>query len=215
MPNLRRYVNRAIHAGWRQIERWGDIAPGTDIADGFGDFGRGSCLGFPIEALFGVEEMYIGQDCLIGRYCTLSVGYGPTQAVLPERALIIGDRCIIGARACITAHQSIEIGDDVWFGKDVFVSDASHGYADPNVPIGLQFGEHKSVRIGSGSWIGHGAMILPGASIGRNVVVAAGSVVRGEIPDHSVIAGVPARVVRRHEPEHGWVRAGQTPPAAR
>ena len=215
MPNVRRIVNRAIHAGWRQFERWGDIAPGTAIADGFGHFGRGSSLGFPVETLYGVEEMFIGEDTLIGRYCTLSVGYGPTQTVMPSRALVIGDRCIIGARACITAHQSIEIGDDVWFGKDVFISDASHGYTDPDVPIGLQFGEHRPVSIGSGSWIGHGAMILPGATIGRNVVIAAGSVVRGDIPDHSVAAGIPARVVRRHDTDQGWVRGDQIPPATR
>jgi acetyltransferase-like isoleucine patch superfamily enzyme len=63
------------------------------------------------------------------------------------------------------------------------------------------------VRIGAGSWIGHGAMILPGTSIGRNVVVGAGSVVRGKIEDHCVVAGAPARVVRRLEPGRGWVSA--------
>ncbi|MEQ6899819.1 acyltransferase [Nocardioides sp. YIM 152588] len=206
MPLLRRFLNRSIHATWRRVERLGDVVPGTDVADGFGAFGPGSCLGFPIEGLFGASSIHIGADTLIGRYCTLSVGYGPTQARLPERGLVVGDRCVIGARACLTAHDSIEIGDDVWFGKDVFVSDASHGYEDPDVPIGRQFGEHRPVRIGSGSWIGHGAIILPGTTIGRQVVVAAGSVVRGEVPDHAVVAGVPARVVRRHEPGEGWVR---------
>ena len=58
--------------------------------------------------------------------------------------------------------------------------------------------EVQPVIIGAGTWIGHGAVILPGASIGRGVVVAAGSVVRGgEIPDHCVVAGVPAKIVRR------------------
>ncbi|TYL56059.1 acyltransferase [Nocardioides sp. BGMRC 2183] len=194
-----------MHALWRRMEHYGDIAPGTDVADGFAAFGRGSCLGFPVEGLFGTAAMHIGTETLIGRYCTLSVGYGPGQLRLPPRGLVIGDRCVIGARACITAHESIEIGDDVWFGKDVFISDASHGVADPEVPIGRQFGEHRAVSIGDGSWIGHGAIILPGARLGRRVVVAAGAVVRGEIPDDSVVAGVPARVVR--------VR--QAPPAAR
>ena len=130
--------------------------------------------------------------------------------MLPARGLVIGDRCVIGARACITAHSSIEIGDDVWFGKDVFVSDASHGYQDPDTPIGRQLGPHQPVTIGSGSWIGHGAIILPGTSIGRNVVVAAGSVVRGLVPDHAVVAGVPARVVRGYVPGVGWARSGGT-----
>ncbi len=201
----RRVLNRAIHAAWGWVERIGDVAPGTDLADGFAGFGRGSCLGFPVATLFGTTAIHIGEQVLIGRHCTLSVGYGPTQTELPERGLVIGDRCVIGTRACITAHESIEIGDDVWFGQDVFVSDASHGYQDPDVPIGLQFGTHQPVRIGAGSWIGHGAIILPGTSIGRNVVVAAGSVVRGTIDDHTVVAGVPARVVRRYADDGAWL----------
>lgn len=219
MPFLHRPVNRLVHALWRQMERYGDIAPGTRAADGFGAFGRGSCLGFPVEGLFGTSAIHIGEDTLIGRHCTVTVGYGPGQPRLPARALVIGDRCLIGARACITAHESVEIGDDVWFGKDVLVTDASHGYTDPDTPIGRQFGEHRPVRIGAESWIGHGAMILPGTTIGRRVVVAAGSVVRGDVPDGAVVAGVPAKVV-------GSVPAGapadlpdpgtaQTPPAAR
>ncbi|WP_435769924.1 acyltransferase [Nocardioides sp. SYSU DS0651] len=206
MPSPRRLVNRSVHAAWRWLERVGDVSPGTALADEFGSFGPGSCLAFPLGTLFGTGSIHVGQDTLIGKYSTLSVGYGPTQVVMPERGLVIGDRCVLGARVCITAHESISIGDDVWFGQDVFVSDASHGYQDPSVPVGLQFGEHQPVSIGSGSWIGHGAMILPGTTIGRNVVVAAGSVVRGTVEDHAVVGGVPARLLRRLEHGVGWVR---------
>jgi len=62
------------------------------------------------------------------------------------------------------------------------------------------------VSIGDGSWLGHGVVVLPGARIGRHVVVGANSVVTGEIPDRSVAVGAPARVVRRHDPARGWVR---------
>ena len=55
------------------------------------------------------------------------------------------------------------------------------------------------MAIGAGSWLGARAVILPGTTLGRNVVVAAGSVVRGDVPDHAVVAGVPAKVVRRFE----------------
>lgn len=210
MPIARRLLNATVHAAWRRLQHVGDIAPGTRAAERFGTFGGGSCLGFPFDTLYGEAAIHIGTGTLIGRHCTLAVGYGPAQPSLPERGLVIGDRCVIGARACLTAHSSIEIGDDVWFGKDVFVSDASHGYQDPDVPIGRQLGPHQPVTIGSGSWIGHGAIILPGSAIGRNVVVAAGSVVRGMVPDHSVVAGVPARVVRSYAPGVGWVRSGGT-----
>lgn len=202
-------LNRGLLAAWEWAERVGVIAPGTDVADQFGSLGEGACLAFPMGTLFGVAGMHIGRETLVGKYSTLSVGYGPSQVALPERGLVIGERCVVGARACITAHESIEIGDDVWMGQDVFISDASHGYADPDVPIGRQFGAHQPVRIGSGSWIGHGAMILPGTTIGSNVVVAAGSVVRGDIPDRTVVGGVPARTLRQYdELTTGWISGG-------
>jgi hypothetical protein len=69
----------------------------------------------------------------------------------------------------------------------------------------------ESVEIGPGCWIGTGAVVLPGARIGRNVVVAAGAVVRGTVPDHAVVAGAPARVVRRWTPETGWQPPLRTP----
>ena len=207
MSRARRLLNRSVHAAWQWVERVGDIAPGTDLADRFGSFGDGSCLAFPLATVVNPSAIHVGRGTLIGKYSTLSVGYGPTQVPLPDRGLVIGDRCVLGARVCVTAHESITIGDDVWFGQDVFVSDASHGYQDPDVPVGQQFGAHQPVRIGSGSWIGHGAMILPGTTIGRNVVVAAGSVVRGTVEDHAVVGGVPARVIRRLEPGRGWVSA--------
>lgn len=200
-----RLVAAVLHRAHRWIERSGAIAPGTALGEEFGTLGVGSCIAFPPMSLFGTRSMHIGEGTMIGRTCSLGVGYGPDDPNAPERGLVIGARCVIGARATITAHTSIEIGDDVWFGQDVYVSDANHGYRDPDTPIGLQFGEHEPVSIGAGSWIGHGAVILPGARVGRNVVVGAGSVVRGVVEDHCVVVGAPARVVRRLERGRGWV----------
>lgn len=201
----KRWGNRALLAGWRWASRTGEIVPGTREAERFGSFGAGSSIGFPPATLMGTRAIHIGSGTLVGRQATLSVGYGPTDPNLPERGLVIGDRSVLGARITVVAHASVEIGDDVWFGQDVFVSDSGHGYQDPELPIGEQFGAHLPVVIGSGSWIGHGAIILPGATIGRNVVVAAGSVVRGPVADHSVVGGAPAKLIRRYEPGVGWV----------
>jgi len=198
-------AHRVVRALMPLIEEAGAIRPGTRTAAGFGSFGTASLINHPVGSLFGERAIHIGTHTLIGRGCTLTTGYGPDDPQTPGRALVIGDRCIIGAGAVITAHESIEIGDDVWFGNQVFVSDAGHGYQDTETPIGRQLGSHDPVSIGSGSWVGHGAIILPGTRIGRHVVVGAGSVVRGAVPDHTVVAGVPARVVRRLEPAVGWV----------
>ncbi|QCX29196.1 acyltransferase [Nocardioides jishulii] len=198
-----------MHRAHRWVERAGAIAPGTALGEEFGTLAPGSCIAFPPMSLFGTRSMHIGSGTMIGRQCSLAVGYGPDDPGAPARGLVIGERCVIGARATITAHESVVIGDDVWFGQDVYISDANHGYQDPETPIGLQFGQHDPVEIGSGSWIGRGAVILPGTRIGRNVVVGAGSVVRGVVPDHTVVVGVPARVVRRLEPGIGWVSSAR------
>jgi acetyltransferase-like isoleucine patch superfamily enzyme len=203
--HAQRLLNRAVHAALRWADRTGEVVPGTDLADRFGSFGTGSCIDFPPATLQNVESIHLGRDVLVGRHVTLAAGYGVGDPNLSDQALVIGDGCVIGARTTILAHTHVEVGDSVFTGQSVFITDASHGYQDPDQPIGKQFGAHQPVTIGSGSWIGHGAVILPGARIGRNVVVAAGAVVRGEVEDHAVVAGSPARVVRRLEPGLGWV----------
>ena len=205
MNPLARGVNRAVHALWRWVDRAGEIVPGTRAAEEFGTFGKDSCIDFPPATIQNPGSIHVGAGTLIGRQVTLSVGYGVGQPDLPPRGLVIGDRCMLGARTSITAHESVEIGDGVFCGQGVFITDASHGYQDPDRPVGEQFGAHQPVSIGPGCWIGHAAVVLPGTRLGRNVVVAAGAVVRGEVPAHAVVAGNPAVVVRSFEPGVGWV----------
>ncbi|MGV3759525.1 MAG: acyltransferase, partial [Actinomycetota bacterium] len=162
---------------------------------------------FPPGDHAGQEHISIGALTTIAPLVTLSVGMAPGQP-LPEGAtspvLRIGDRCLIGQGSHLVAHRSLEIGDDVITGPRCYVTDQNHVYADPAVPIRLQWPADDPVSIGSGSWLGAGAVVLPGTRLGRNTVVAAGAVVRGEFPDHAVLAGAPARVVRRWTPEEGW-----------
>src|SRR5262249_52197731 len=82
----------------------------------------------------------------------------------------------------------------------------NHGYENLDVPISRQSQPERPVVVGAGSWLGHGTVVLPGAVIGRHVVVAAGSVVTGELPDYCVAAGAPARPVRRSDAGLGWQR---------
>jgi len=71
----------------------------------------------------------------------------------------------------------------------------------------VQFAANEPVRIGAGSWLGTGVVVLPGSTIGKHVVVGAGAVVAGDLPDNSVAVGNPARVVRRYE-NGEWVSVG-------
>jgi acetyltransferase-like isoleucine patch superfamily enzyme len=196
-------VWRAVHWGWREFQQAGLVTADTPAGKAFRRFGRGSIMAFPPGSVFGEGGIEIGEDTLIGQQVSLSAGALPGQDLLSLTLLTIGDRCVIGRGSHIVAHQSVEIGDDVWTGPYVYVTDQNHGYEDTGTPIGRQFPVNRPVSIGSGSWLGAGAIVLPGAQIGRNVVVAAGSVVRGTVPDHCVVAGVPARVVREHTVA-GW-----------
>lgn len=194
---------RLAHLAWRELQRAGLITADTPVGREFAGFGKGSIISFPVGSVFGERRIAIGADALIGALVSLSAGMPGDMAGGPP-VLSIGDRCVIGRGSHIVAHSSIEIGDDVFTGPYVYITDQNHGYADPAVPIGLQPPVNRDVRIGAGSWLGAGAVILPGARIGRNVVVAAGSVVRGEVPDRCVVAGVPAHVVRSYEQSTGW-----------
>jgi len=207
---VHRIVNAALHSGWDRLRIAGAIAPGTAAAERFGSFGEGSIMGFPYAALYGEKHIHVGSGTTINTWVTMAAGYHPDQSGLPDKVISIGDRSLIGMRCGLVAHESITIGDDVWFGQDIYVTDGNHGYTDPHTPPGLQLGVHQPVVIGDGCWIGHGCVILAGTNLGKHVVVAAGSVVRGTIPDRAVIGGVPARVIRRYEPGVGWVRPDGT-----
>jgi len=203
---------RAVHWGWREFQEAGRVTAGTPAGRAFRRFGRGSIMAFPPGSVFGEAGIEIGEDTLIGHQVSISAGALPGQDLLQLTLLTIGDRCVIGRGSHIVAHESVIIGDDVWTGPYVYITDQNHGYEDLDAPIGRQFPVNRPVSIGAGSWLGAGAIILPGASIGRNVVVAAGSVVRGQVPDHCVVAGVPARVVREHT-QAGWLPARAADPA--
>jgi acetyltransferase-like isoleucine patch superfamily enzyme len=133
------------------------------------------------------------------------VGIHPEQIPISNPALTIGDRCLINKGTAIVAHFAVEIGDDVFTGHNCYITDQNHGYEDLTQPIGAQSMPEKPVRIGSGSWLGHGVIVVPGVSIGEHVTVAGGSVVTRDVPDRCVVAGAPARIVRRYIEGEGWI----------
>lgn len=152
---------------------------------------------WPPVTIFNEQYIHIGSHTMIGPGVALSAGMVPGQECISDRVVVIGDRCLIGRNSGIVGHFSVEIGNDVWTGHHVYVTDQNHGYEDPTRPISLQTQPERAVRIGDGSWIGHGAVILPGVTIGRHVVVGANSVVTSDLPDFSVAVGSPARVIRQ------------------
>ncbi len=199
------FVADLIQRAWDATVRHGSVRANTRTAKRFARFGTGTVLMFPTTALMGEQRIELGAHTHVGPLATLSTGM-PTTAHLPGPPILsIGDRCLLGKGIGIVAHERVEIGNDVFTGHFVYITDQNHGYEDLVEPIGVQMWTNSPVSIGEGSWLGHGAVILPGTRLGRHTVVAAGAVVSGEFPDYAVLAGVPARLVRRHDGEN-WVR---------
>jgi serine acetyltransferase len=193
-------------AAWRSVQRAGTITAQSAAGRRFASFGPRSRIAFPPGAIFGENWIQVGDATMISEQVTLCAGMMPGHELGDAPVLTVGSRCVIGRGSHIVAHHSIVIADDVFTGPYVYITDQNHSYADPDVPIGRQWPVNSAVSIGAGTWLGAGAVILPGSTIGRNVVVAAGSVVRGKVPDLCVVAGVPAKVVREYLPGPGWSR---------
>ena len=205
---LRRLLGEMVREGRKLEHRLAAIGPDDRPARRFGSFGSGTCISWPTGYVFGERWIHLGEDTLVGSHVTLSAGMVPGQQMVTDPVVRIGDRCLIGRGSAIVGHLSIDIGDDVFTGMNVYITDQNHGYEDLDMPIGTQLPSEDPVVIGADSWSGSGAVILPGARIGRHVVVGANSVVRGEVPDYSVVVGSPGRIVRRHDGT-SWRRGGE------
>lgn len=203
---VRLVVGPVVHRVAEWVTRMGAVGPRDRLARRYASVGEGSAIGFPRGAVFGEQWISIGADTLIAPHVSMSVGL-PTMGLEEDAppAIEIGDRCSIGRGSWLVGGCGIVVEDDVIFGPNVYVTDHNHGYEDVTVPIWQQWPQEAPVRIGAGSWLGANVVVLPGADIGRHVTVAAGSVVRGTVPDRCVVAGAPARVVRRHDDADGWV----------
>lgn len=119
--------------------------------------------------------------------------------VIGSKNVVIGERCAINDGVMLNARDGIEIGDDVVLSARVMILAAG---LDP-----ASFGSAKQrryrkgpVRIGAGAWIGAGAIILPGVTVGELAIVGAGAVVTRDVPPSAVVAGNPARVLGNHNP---------------
>jgi acetyltransferase-like isoleucine patch superfamily enzyme len=213
--SLRRRVHDwradAVRGAWQRLARWGAIGPHDRAGRRFGHFGEGSIICFPTNTIFNERYIRIGAGTMLGPNITLSAGMVPGQECLSDPVVRIGDRCLIGKGSGIVGHFHIEIGDDVWTGHHVYITDQNHGYEDVTLPISHQTQPERPVVIGDGSWLGHGTIVLPGARIGKHVAVGANSVVTGDLPDYSVAAGVPARVLRRYV-DGAWQRVEEQLP---
>lgn len=114
-----------------------------------------------------------------------------------DGSIVIGNNFTVNRGSLLSAHVRISIGDNLLMGEYVSVRDSDHVYRDASRPIREQGFDSRPIQIGSDVWIGHGAVILKGVTIGDGAVIGANSVVNREIPAMEVWAGAPARRIGR------------------
>jgi acetyltransferase-like isoleucine patch superfamily enzyme len=115
---------------------------------------------------------------------------------LPHAFIRIGANSLIGELNVLRGQGGIRIGDRVYTAPQVQLLAVNHIYDDPTVPMVEQGITAEGIVVEDDVWIGAGAIVTDGVRIGKGAVVAAGAVVTQDVPAHSVVGGVPARVLK-------------------
>ncbi|MEA2142056.1 MAG: hypothetical protein QOI64_486 [Solirubrobacteraceae bacterium] len=136
----------------------------------------------------------------LGRWSWL--GHG-TKIRCHEGVVEIGAKTVLGQECTISAYQRVSIGRECVIADRVMLIDFDHGVVEVDRPIRLQGIYKRDVRVGNNVWIGYGACILRGVTVGDNAIIGTNAVVTTDVPANAVVGGVPARVIRMREaPEH-------------
>lgn len=135
-----------------------------------------------------------GNNVSFSRNCTIEC-----TGVLRElgESLIVEDGVGIASGAFISVRGPVHIGKDTIIGPNINIYSENHNYSDLNKPIRLQGETRKGVVIGEDCWIGGNVTIFDGVHIGKGSIIAAGAVVNKEIPENTIVGGVPAKVIRK------------------
>lgn len=173
--------------------------------NGFFYFGKNSIICKPYLQLKQIENIKIGENTTILQNCRISC-YEKSDKVSIE----IGNNCYIGNNVSILSctKSKIIIGDDTLIASNVTITNENHGM-DPENSNSYANQElvSKDVEISKGCWIGERVCILPGVKIGEKSIVGAGSVVTKNIPDLSIAAGNPAKIIKKYDiKNHKWIK---------
>lgn len=165
----------------------------------FLDIGRKTVIYRP-GLLVNPEFVSIGESTLIRHGCRIEVV--KVSGIVPR--LSIGSNVNIEQNVHIVCHDSIIIGDSVSITGHCAIIDVTH--PGDAALSGLKIGNSiapggGTVEIGEGTFIGFGSTIMPNVRIGKNCVIGAGSVVTTDMPDYSIAAGIPAKIIRKIDQE--------------
>jgi len=152
----------------------------------FGRVGRLSYIASP-NYILGRSNLFVGER--------VRILYNFRCEIFDTGSVRIGDNTSIGHNCHISACEALTIGKNVTISSNVFLGSWEHCFDKVDFHVMDQPVKCEKTSIGDYSFVGTGAVLLAGSSIGSNCIVGANSVVKGCFPDFSIIAGVPARSV--------------------
>lgn len=123
-----------------------------------------------------------------------------TTLIFPQN-ISIGKHTYINDNSFLKAgsNSKIIIGDDCLISYCVHMRTDTHNYIDSSIKINEQGHSEKDIIIGNDVWIGYGAQIMSGVTIGDGAVIAAGSIVTKDVPSYTVVGGVPAKKIKERK----------------
>jgi acetyltransferase-like isoleucine patch superfamily enzyme len=133
-----------------------------------------------------------------------------------EGAVEIGAKTVMGQECTISAYQRVRIGEECVIADRAMFIDFDHGIVEVERPIRSQGIYKRDVEVGNNVWIGYGACVLRGVSVGDNSVIGTNAVVTKDVPANAVVGGIPARIIRMREApqELRWARPVEPDPEA-
>lgn len=174
---------------------------------GIRHIGKGSCIYKPL-MLNGGAYIKLGDCVLIREHSRIEVlaDWNGKKAKNTPR-LEIGNNVNIEERLHLICAEEIIIEDNVTISFDVYITDNVHSYQEINVHALKQTLDTKKVLIKEYAMVGAGTRIMPGVTIGKNAIVGANAVVTKAVPDYSIVAGCPAKVIRQYDfEEKKWIQ---------
>jgi acetyltransferase-like isoleucine patch superfamily enzyme len=158
--------------------------------------GRGVYLDHGVSLHAGHQGIHIGEFSQLMQYVELRV-VNPERS--PNAGVWIGKNCYLGAFVIVRGHGGVHLGDHVQIGPNAQLLAVDHLYwdaSDLSKPFGEQGLSARGIKIEDNVWIGGGSIVTDGVCVGRGSVVAAASVVTKDVPPYTLVAGVPARVIK-------------------
>ena len=162
-------------------------------------FSKARLIRFPVD-IRGKKYIKYGKNFTTGTGCRIEA----YKFFSDSPKLIIGNNVQINDYVHLACGQSLIIEDDVLIASKVYISDINHGnYSGENHSFPAEKAKNrkifsKPVKICENVWIGENAIILPGIEIGKNSIIGAGSVVTKNVPENCIVAGNPARIIKKY-----------------